>query len=105
MPRFLADCIGIRVIDARCSRQHVKLVAGDDGTLTFLVWCDMARCVGAAATLSEGDRKDLAIQALARSATICDLSDRHGVSRKFVYQQAHKACAALDDVFLSGTPE
>jgi hypothetical protein len=65
----------------------------------------MARCVGAAATLSEGDRRDLAIQALARSATICDLSDRHGVSRKFVYQQAHKACAALNDVFLSGTPE
>jgi len=65
----------------------------------------MARCVDAAAMLSEGDRRDLAIQALARSATICDLSDRHGVSRKFVYQQAHKACAALDDVFLSGAPE
>jgi hypothetical protein len=65
----------------------------------------MARCVGAAAMLSEGDRSDLAIQALARSATICDLFDRNGVSRKFIYQQAHKACAALDDVFLSGTPE
>ena len=65
----------------------------------------MARYVGAAAMLSEGDRRDLAIQALARSATICDLSDRHGVSRKFIFQQAHKACAALDDVFLSGTPE
>jgi hypothetical protein len=65
----------------------------------------MARCISAAATLSEGDRKDLAIQALARSATICDLASRRGVSRKFVYQQAHKADAALDDVFLSGTPE
>jgi hypothetical protein len=65
----------------------------------------MARYVGAAAMLSEGERRDLAIQALARSATIGDLSDRHGVSRKFVYQQAHKAGAALDDVFLSGTPE
>src|SRR5271167_3702776 len=65
----------------------------------------MAPCVGAAATLAESDRKDLAIQALARSATISGLSVRHGVSRKFVYQQAHKACAALDDVFLSGTPE
>jgi hypothetical protein len=49
--------------------------------------------------LSEGDRRELAIQALARSATICDLSDRHGVSRKFVSQQAHKACSALDNVF------
>src|ERR1700704_7083578 len=55
--------------------------------------------------LSEGDRRDLAIQALARSATISDLSARHGVSRKFVYQQARKAGAALDDVFLSGAPE
>ena len=55
--------------------------------------------------LPESDRKDLAIQTLARSATISDLSVRHGVSRKFVYQQAHKACAALDDVFLSGAPE
>ena len=55
--------------------------------------------------LPESDRKDLAIQALARSTTISDLSVRHSVSRKFVYQQAHKACSALDDVFLSGTPE
>ena len=55
--------------------------------------------------LPESDRKDLAIQALARSTTISDLSVRHRVSRKFVYQQAHKAGAALDEVFLSGTPE
>ena len=55
--------------------------------------------------LPESDRKDLAIQALARSTTISDLSVRHSVSRKFVYQQAHKAGAALDEVFLSGTPE
>jgi hypothetical protein len=42
---------------------------------------------------------------LARSATISDLSARHGVSRKFVYRQARKAAAALDDVFLSDAPE
>ena len=64
----------------------------------------MARCVGAAATLPEGDRKDLAIQALARSTTISDLSVQHSVSRKFVYQQARKAGAALDEVFLSDPP-
>jgi hypothetical protein len=40
--------------------------------------------------LPESDRKDLAIRALARSATISDLSARHGVSR---YQQARKAGA------------
>jgi hypothetical protein len=47
------------------------------------------------------DRKDLAVQALARSATVSDLSGRHGVSRKFVYQQANKASYALDDAFIS----
>jgi len=65
----------------------------------------MDRCVGAAARLPESDRKDLAIQALAQSATISDLAARHGVSRKFVYQQTHKAVGALDDVFLSATPD
>jgi hypothetical protein len=44
----------------------------------------MDRCVGAAALLPESDRKDLAVQALARAATISDLASRHGVSRKFI---------------------
>jgi hypothetical protein len=48
---------------------------------------------------------DLAIQALARSATISDLSVRHGVSRKFVYQQRHKARVALDDAFFSAASD
>jgi hypothetical protein len=55
--------------------------------------------------LPESDHKDLAVQALARSTTVSDLSARHGVSRKFVYQQARKASEALDDVFLSGAPD
>jgi len=63
----------------------------------------MDRCVGAAARLPEGDRKDLAVLALARSATVSDLAARHGVSRKFVYQQTHKAEAALDDAFAAST--
>ena len=65
----------------------------------------MDRCAGAAAKLPGSDRKDLAIQALARSETVSDLAARHGVSRKFVYQQTHKAAAALDDAFLSATPD
>ncbi len=65
----------------------------------------MDRCVGAAARLPESERKDLAVQALAQSATISDLAARHGVSRKFVYQQTHKARVALDDAFLSATPD
>jgi hypothetical protein len=65
----------------------------------------MNRRVGAAAALSETDRQGLAVQALARSATISDLAVRHGASRKFVYQQMHKAGAALDDAFLSAAPD
>jgi len=65
----------------------------------------MDRGAGVAARLPESDRKDLAIQALARSETVSDLAARHGVSRKFVYQQTHKAVAALDDAFLSAAPD
>jgi hypothetical protein len=63
----------------------------------------MGRCVGVAATLPESDRKDLAVLALARSARVSDLAARHGVSRKFVYQQSHKARTALDDAFTPTT--
>src|SRR3954470_1496049 len=66
----------------------------------------MDRDVGAAVRpLPDRDRKDLAIKALAGSETVCDLAARHGVSRKFVYQQRHKARAALDDAFSSTTPD
>src|SRR5215213_6419783 len=64
----------------------------------------MDRCVGAAARLPKSDRKDLAIQALARSETVSDLAARHRVSRKFVYQQTHKARAALDEAFSPAAP-
>src|SRR3954464_12734307 len=66
----------------------------------------MNRGVAAAVRpLSESDRKDLTIQALAGSATVSDLAARHGMSRKFVYQQMHKARAALDDAFSPATPD
>jgi hypothetical protein len=65
----------------------------------------MDRCAVAAARLPENERKDLAIQALARSETVSDLAARHGVSRKFVYQQTHKAVAALDEAFSPATPD
>ncbi len=65
----------------------------------------MDRCAGAAARLPGGERKDLAIQALARSETVSDLAARHGVSRKFVYQQTHKAREALDDAFSPAVPD
>jgi len=65
----------------------------------------MDRGVGAAARLPGSDRKGLAIQALAGSGTVSDLAARHGVSRKFIYQQTHKARTALDDAFSSATPD
>jgi hypothetical protein len=65
----------------------------------------MTPSVGAAARLPENDRIGLAIQALARSETVSDLATRHGVSRKFVYRQTHKARAALDEACLPATPE
>src|SRR3954451_14505960 len=64
----------------------------------------MDQCVGAAARLPESDRKDLAVLALARSATVSELAVRHGVSRKFVYQQTHKARVALDDASRATMP-
>ena len=65
----------------------------------------MDRGVGAAARRPESDRKNLAIQALAQSETVSDLAARHGVSRKFVYQQTHKARAALGDAFSTAVPD
>jgi len=65
----------------------------------------MDRGVAAAARLPESDRKNLAVQALAGSETISDLAARHGVSRKFVYQQTRKVRAALDDAFSPATPD
>src|SRR5215218_6539673 len=65
----------------------------------------MDRGVSAAVRpLSESDRKDLAIQALAGAETVSNLAAQHGVSRKLVYQQTHKARAALDDAFSPATP-
>ena len=65
----------------------------------------MDQGIGAAARLPGSDRKGLAIEALGRSETVSDLAARHGVSRKFVYQQTHKAAAALDDVFSPAAPD
>ncbi len=65
----------------------------------------MDQGVGAAARLPGSNRKDLAIQALARSETVSDLAARHGVSRTFIYQQTCKARRALDDAFSPAVPD
>src|SRR5271156_1352801 len=65
----------------------------------------MDRNVGEAARLSQSNREELAILALARSEPISDLAVQHGVSRKFVYAQKHKARCALDDAFVSAATD
>jgi hypothetical protein len=54
-----------------------------------------------AKTLGSGERLSLGVQALAGNHTITGLAAEAGVSRKFVYQQADIAQAALDDAFAS----
>ena len=49
--------------------------------------------------LGPRSRQDLAIDALAGTATVSQLARRHEVSRKFVYQQANIAEAALGQAF------
>ena len=52
-----------------------------------------------AKTLGAGERLTLGVQALAGRQTITHLAEEADVSRKFVYQQAALAQAALDDAF------
>lgn len=52
-----------------------------------------------AAAMEPEDRKALAICALAQTRPITTLAEQADVSRKFVYQQADKANAALDAAF------
>ena len=54
---------------------------------------------GGAGALGPTDRKDLSLQVLAGTGSVTELAARHGVSRKFLYEQAHRATAALDDAF------
>jgi hypothetical protein len=54
---------------------------------------------GAAKTLGPDQRIQLGVQALAGHQPISQLADDARVSRKFVYQQADRAHAALDDAF------
>ncbi len=63
----------------------------------------MLHAAGIKVKTAVNERKDLAILALARSATITDLAIGRGVSRKFVYAQTQKARVALDDAFLPAT--
>jgi hypothetical protein len=58
-----------------------------------------------AKTLGAGERISLGVQALAGHQSITGLAEEAGVSRKFVYQQANRAQAALDDAFAAAEAE
>jgi len=49
--------------------------------------------------MGSGQRRSLALDALRRDRPLARLAREHGVSRKFLYAQAAKANAALDDAF------
>jgi hypothetical protein len=49
-----------------------------------------------AAGLAPAQRASLSVEVLARKEPVTRLAQRSGVSRKFLYQQAHKASEALE---------
>ena len=55
--------------------------------------------VHAARQLGPDQRKQIAVQALARSEPIAHLAGKYDVSRNFVYRHASKASSALDEAF------
>jgi hypothetical protein len=52
-----------------------------------------------AAGLAPAQRASLSVEVLARKEPLTRLAQRSGVSRKFLYQQAHKASEALEEAF------
>jgi hypothetical protein len=59
----------------------------------------MSLPISVASTLPPETRQQIAIEALAKSKPISHLAADHQVSRKFVYQQGHKAKLALSESF------
>lgn len=57
------------------------------------------KALSIAKTLSQEQRKKMAILSLSKSESISDLSTSEGISRKFIYQQQQKALEALDEAF------
>ena len=56
-----------------------------------------------AATLSPSERQELALQILIKTETVTSLAKEHQVSRKFLYQQNHKANDSLEEAFSPST--
>lgn len=63
----------------------------------------MSQTKSVAASLPPAARKSLAIEVLSKVEPVSQLAAQHQVSRKFLYQQGHKANAVLDETFSSST--
>jgi len=59
----------------------------------------------AARALSPAQRQGLSVEVLAKTRPLTELAAQHGVSRNFLYQQGHKAAAALDEAFTAADDE
>lgn len=59
----------------------------------------MSQPQSVAANLPPAARKNLAIEVLSKTEPISHLAEQHQVSRKFLYQQGHKADKALEEAF------
>lgn len=60
---------------------------------------------GGSAPMDSWQRRNLSLEALRRTEPLVQLAERHGVSRKFVYQQRAKATAAVDQAFQPAVAE
>lgn len=60
---------------------------------------------GPARSLGPAIRQRLSVEVLAKTQPLTQLAARHGLSRKFLYQQAHKASAALEAAFAATQDE
>jgi len=49
--------------------------------------------------MTNQQRKDIALQVISNKASVTDIANHHGVSRKFVYQQKDKSIEAVDQAF------
>src|SRR5450759_3819378 len=97
-----SDCFwpGSKQGNSFCCRLVLKKVSLSVilADLTFIS-IPMPSLHSVAAKLPSDSRKQIAIQSLARRATISRLAVQEKVSRKFIYQQKHKADAALNQAF------
>jgi hypothetical protein len=58
-----------------------------------------SKILSSARALSPAQRQELSVEVLAKTRPLTQLAAGHGVSRKFLYVQEHKAQAALDEAF------